>query len=188
VELIAVVVWGAVRISGALHTVGMDGLSINATLEFIAMLASGAGAVSVASAIGDGLTSSGLSINASLELIAVLTSGAGAIGIAGAIRNGAIGSWGTWDAEMELIAVVVWGAVRIGGALHTVGMDGLSSDASLEFVTVVASGAGAVRGTSISKGKTEEHSHGEGDFEETSHSLSLVYINNYNSQESFIFL
>jgi hypothetical protein len=49
-------------------------------------------------------------------------------------------------------------------------MDGLSNDASLEFVAVVARGASAVRGTSIGKGEAEEHSHGEGDLEETSHS------------------
>jgi hypothetical protein len=162
--------------------------SVNASLELIAVLASGASTIRIASTIGNRAIVSGFTVNASLELIAVLSSWARAVGVAGTIRNGAIVSRGSWDAEVELIAVVIGGTVSICGALDAVSVDGLSSDASLEFVTVVACRTSSIRCASIGKSEADEYSHGEGDLKETSHSSSYFYINIYNCRESFIFL
>ena len=105
-EFVAMVVGSAVSVSCAFYAVTLYRGTIDTSLEFIAVLSSGARAVGVAGAIRDRSSGSGGTINASLEFIAVLTSWARAIRIACTIGDGASRSRCTINATLKLIAVL----------------------------------------------------------------------------------
>ena len=105
-EFIAMVISSAVSTSCAFHTITLYRGTIDASLKFIAVLSSWAGAIWIAGAVGDRSSGSGSSVNASLEFIAVLTSWAGAIWITSAIRDRSSRSGNSVNASLEFIAML----------------------------------------------------------------------------------
>jgi hypothetical protein len=169
VELVAVVVGGALRVGLASVTVGLKSRgSRNAEMELIAVVISSAVCVSGAvNAIAlNRFLGSRSPWDAEVELIAVMVRSA--LGVSLASVTVSLESGSPWDAEVELVAVVVGSAVGIGGAVNAVSLDGLSGAGNTETElialvpgradTSLAAFAGAVGGRlelGIGAGNTE---------------------------------
>jgi len=112
--------------------------TINAKLEFITMLASGAWAISSASSTNTGPSRS--TWDAPVEFIAVVIGSALWVGSASGWFL-VLGSRGTWNAPVELIAVVIGSALWVGSASSGLFVCGSWStwDAPVELIAVVVS-------------------------------------------------